>query len=576
MSDERELARQQRRIEDLCAASIRAVTGQRDLQMRAGRLHRGSTRLPRYAAHLYPVFGQADFGSFRGAADGLALRVSRSDAALHALLYPEDPVARLVFDLLEQFRVESLAPPIHRGLRRNLQHRFRSWSDEFVASGLTESAIGNLLFTVSQVCRTHITGEELPEDVADLIEATRGGLGPVLGPNLHTLRRSRHDQAAYARAALRLAADIAQRARDARAELVGNDAATADETQGTRNSFELLLDMDGGEDEGPLLEATGHSVLLDQADGNYRVYTRTWDREAAAAELVRPPLLAEYRQQLDERVAGCGINVVRLARELKALLAQPQADGWEGGHEQGRIDGRRLAQLVASPSERRLFRIEPLAPLADCHVSFLIDCSGSMREHAETVAVLVDVFARALDMAGINNEILGYATAAWNGGRPRRDWMRAGLPPHPGRLNEVLYLVFKPHDLTWRRCRRQIAALLKPDLYREGIDGEAVDWACGRMQGRSEGRRLLLVVSDGCPMDAATQLANGTSYLDQHLRDVVARREQRGDTEIYGIGVGLDLSAYYARSVAFDLSTLHGNGALRQILAMIARRSWRC
>ena len=572
MSDERTRVRLQRRVEDLCGAAIRAVAGQRDLQLLAGRLYRRRRRLPRFAAHLYPVFGQADFTSFRGAADGLALRVSLSDAALHARLYPADPIARLIFDLLEQFRVESLALPAQRGLQRNLRHRFRRWSQEFVASGLTESALGILLFTVAQVCRTHVTGESLPEQSADLIEATRSALAPTFGPDLRALRLCRHDQEAYARAALALAAAVAERAHAAQAEPSADGAVSGDAAEGTPKAFALLLDVDSGGDDALPVAAFGRSTLLDGSESAYRVYTRAWDRECFAADLVRQPLLAELRQQLDEHIIDSGINVSRLTRELKALLAQPQVDGWEGGHEQGRIDGRRLAQLVASPSERRLFRVEPTELVANCQLSFLIDCSGSMRQHIVAVATLVDVFSRALDMAGIGNEILGFTTGAWNGGRARREWQLAERPKHPGRLNESLHLVFKAHEQSWRRSRAQIAALLKGDLFREGIDGEAVDWACERMQGHGEGRRLLLVISDGCPMDSATQLANDSSYLEHHLRDVVLRREHRGDAEIYGIGVGLDLGAYYSSSVAIDLTTLHGNGALREILGMIARR----
>jgi cobaltochelatase CobT len=253
------------------------------------------------------------------------------------------------------------------------------------------------------------------------------------------------------------------------------------------------------------------------------------------------------------------------------LLGVPTRDDWDGGQEEGAIDGRRLAQLVASPAERRLFRTERIEPIADSVVAFLVDCSGSMKEHAESVAMLVDVFARALERAGVASEALGFTTGAWNGGRARRDWQRAGRPSHPGRLNETLQIVFKDGDTTWRRARPAIASLLKTDLYREGVDGEAVEWACSRLRVRSEARRVLIVVSDGSPMDGATALANDPHYLDHHLQDVVERQTRDGGVEIVGIGVGLDLSPYYRRSHVLDLSSAIGDRAFREVIETLAR-----
>lgn len=571
MSEERALARRQRKVEELCAAAIRAVSGEPRLQWRGGRLWQGSRRLPRFAAHLHPVFGEADLASFRGAADGLALRVALSDAALHQRLQPAGAVERMLFDMLEQFRVESLAPAVQRGVRRNLEHRFRAWSDEFIASGFTEGVMGITVFTLAQVARSAVTGEEIPELVADLIETTRGRLSPVFGGAMRELGRRRHDQAAYASVALALAARIARRVRDLRQRAgEADEQADAQETERSRNGFEVVLEVESA-DSGALPLVVSARSEVDREVAAYRVYSREWDREATAAQLVRAEELREMRQRLDALAAASAVHVGRLGAQLRALLARPQADGWEGGREQGRIDGRRLAQLIVSPAERRLFLEQPLAPLADCMLSFLVDCSGSMRQHAESVALLVDLFSRALDLAGVDHEILGFTTGAWNGGRARRDWLRAGQPAQPGRLNEVLHMVFKPRELSWRRGRAGIAALLKPDLYREGVDGEAVQWAASRMQGLGHRRRLLLVLSDGCPMDTASELANGPGYMEQHLVDVAAGLRDSGQAQVMGVGVGLDLGPLYASSVALDLSQLRGNGALRELLQWIAR-----
>ena len=252
----------------------------------------------------------------------------------------------------------------------------------------------------------------------------------------------------------------------------------------------------------------------------------------------------------------------------------PASDGWDDGLEEGRVDGRRLARLVGSPGERRLFRAERLQPAASCVVAFLVDCSGSMRRHVDAVALLVDVLVRALEQAGVASELLGYTTGAWNGGRAAADWQRAGRPPRPGRLNEVCHLVFKDADTPWRRARRDIAALLKADLFREGIDGEAVEWACRRLEARGESRRLLVVISDGWPADTATGLANDPRYLERHLREVLLRREREGRVEIRGLGIGGDAEAgaFHRRALVVDASLPVGNATLLAVAGLLGGR----
>jgi cobaltochelatase CobT len=571
MSEAQQQARHQQIVEELCAAAIRALAGDADLHFRARRLHRGRRALPLFAPHLHPTLATDDFSSFRGAADGLALRLLHSDAPLHERLRPDEPVERLVFELLEQIRVEAMVPPGMPGVASNLRHRYEAWSRSFHHSGLTDSARGLLLYTLAQVCRARVTNEPVLDETEDLMEATRAALAPLIGHALAGLRRDRHDQAAYAAHALAIARTIAQMLRGDGSEPLAEQR-TGDEPDTERAAFSLLMDLDAQTGERFTSAVTGRSRVLEESAGGYRIFTTAYDREQRAATLVRAELLREYREKLDARIAGQGVNVARLARELRALLAQPAYDGWDSAQEEGRIDGRRIAQLISSPTERRLFRSERVEPVADCAVSWLIDCSGSMKEHVESVAMIVDVFVRALEQAGVTSEILGFTTGAWNGGRALRDWQRAGKPPHPGRLNEQCHLVFKDADTAWRRARPQIAAMLKADLFREGIDGEAVRWACARLRERPEGRKLLLVVSDGSPMDSATNLANDTHYLDQHLVQEVQRIEQAGDVQVFGVGVGLDLSPYYSASLVLDPEGSTGNQVFRELLEMIAGR----
>ena len=576
MSEVQAAARQQQRVEELCVAAIRALSGQRDLHFRGRRLHRGRQRLPLFAPHLHPTQEHDDFASFRGAADGLALRLSSSDEALHQSLAPHAPVPRLLFDMLEQFRVEAGAGDEWPGVQRNLQHRFEQWTLAFHHAGGTESARGLLLFTVAQIARARVCAVPPLEEIEDLMEATRAGIAPLLGHGLAGLRRARHDQAAYAGHALHIAHAVARLLEEAGADESGDRSASEHETD-ERLVFGLLMDPEDSDEASDAIAEVqpGRSRVLEASTQGYRIFTSAYDRELRPAALMRKAQLDEYRQRLDARVLGQGLNIARLSRELKALLARDADDGWANAQEEGLIDGRRLAQLVASPTERRLFRQVLREPQADCVVAFLIDCSGSMRQHIEAIALLVDVFARALDGAGVASEVLGFTTGAWNGGRALRDWQRAGRPPHPGRLNEAAHLIFKDGDTPWRHARRGIAALLQAELFREGIDGEALAWAAARLQARSEPRRVLIAISDGCPMDGATGLANDANYLDHHLQQVAGQIEAEGAIELCAIGVGLDLSPYYGHCQAIDLDAGLSNRLFHEIVGMIGRRGWR-
>ncbi len=570
-SEAQAAARQQQRIEELGAATIRAISGDPHIHFRARRLHRDQTLLPLFGPHLQPSFDDDDLGSHRGAADAMALRLLHGDAALHESLRPNDPIARWVFELMEQCRVEALAPADMPGVARNVHHRFEQWSLSFQRSGLAETSQGILLFTVAQIARSRIHAAPVTEAVEDLIEVTRAAITPALGATLTGMRRHRFDQRGFALHARALGERIAQMIRDEAA--ASSDAGDADEPDASAaQGFALLVDFDAGLENAIATVESADSAVLGAAAGGYRVYTRAYDRELAASGLLRPEQALEYRAKLDALVAASGHNVGRLARRLQLLFATPSRDGWDDGREEGRVDGRRLAQLIAAPTERRLFRTERNAPQADCALSFLIDCSGSMKQHIEHVAVLVDVLSRALDRAGVATEVLGFTTGAWQGGRAARDWRRAGRPAHPGRLNEVDHLVFKDARTPWRRARRDIAALFRADVFREGIDGEAIAWAAARLAAQDARRRVLLVVSDGCPMDGATALANDEHYLDHHLRDVCARLARESTLEVLGVGVGLDLGPFYDRSAALDLSHGIDAGVMKDVLALIEGR----
>ncbi|OLL72212.1 Aerobic cobaltochelatase CobT subunit [Pseudonocardia sp. Ae168_Ps1] len=472
---------------------------------------------------------------------------------------------RFVVDLMEQFRVESLAPQALAGVHANLRHRFRHWAVTAHDTGLTGTAAGLVLHTTAEMARFRINGDPNPAETERITEAPRFALGPRIGHQLVQLRRCRGDQSDFAGHARELAACVAG--------LVGTEeSATSPRPARSRGERALAGLLGRGEDRPRGSDDPGHPACTGSAHRpGYRVLTTTYDRERRASELVRPARLAEHRRHLDvllsRRPAGRRGLVRRLQAEFSAAVV---ADTWDQRLEAGQVDGRRLAGLVVSPGERLIFADRAPSRLADAHVTVLLDCSGSMRRHAGFTAVLVDVLARALEEAGIPCAVLGFTTSSWNGGRARRDWRRARYPKDPGRVAERLHIVFKEADQPWRRRRREIAALLQQDLFREGLDGEAVEWAVSRTAGSDHRRRVVLVVSDGGPAESATADANQDDLLDRHLVDVVAAATRAG-CEVAGLGLGRDLTSYYPRSLVLAAERVPTPATFREVVGVLQR-----
>lgn len=560
------MGRRQQQLEEMSAASMRALTNDARLNWRRQVLHREDMPIHSRAPHLRVAPHARDLTTLRGIGDAHALRLRYSDSALYAQVCPEQPIERLIFELLEQLRVETQVPIGLPGVAANVRDRFLAWSRGYHESRLTDTALGIMLYTVAQMVWSRLNAIPVLAETEDLIEVTRASIAPVLGHALAGLRRHRHDQAVYARYARDLAHIIAQTVQAAQEDQAGSDDDAGTDVE---NAFALLLDFDDDTVDVAAPAVTGKSRIFHDAGNVYRIFTTQFDEELNAASQVRVELLREYRTELDMLIAQQGLNRSRLRRLLLAALATPRTEGRRDGEEEGQIDGRRLARLVSSPMERRLFTRERITYRAQCAVTFLIDCSGSMKDQIRTVAVLVDSLVRALEQVGATTEVLGFTTGSWNGGRPYREWLRRGRPARPGRLNEVCYRVFKPAHRTWRQSRASIAAMFKPDLFREGIDGEAVQWAASRMLELDVSRHILVVVSDGCPMDTATALTNDEFYLDNHLKHVVAGLLRAREVEVVGVGLGLDLSPFYQRNVAIDISEGLQNQAIYDVARML-------
>lgn len=566
--------KRQQQLEEFCAATLRALSGERRVRYRGGRLEVQEQHFPVHAPHLRPNPEHDESLAWRGVADSLALRLKHSDQALVRQVLPAQPIARLVFELLEQLRVESLVADCHPGARRNMLRRFEQWSQQFLDAGHTEGHIGLLLFTLAQMSWILLCGGRAGEQTEMLIEAPRLSLLGHFGAAFGLMRRCRHDQPAFTEHALLIAAKAQELIEQLDAELLGDDESNVSGVgEKAHLAFALLLDVDqDGEGEISSSGETHGNPRGSNDTFSYQVFSREHDCEREASSLVRIELLRELRQRLDRRLAAQGLNLPRLAKRLGALLAAPRRDGWAFAQTEGQIDAGRLSRLIISPEQREIFRHELERPHSDCLVTLLIDNSGSMRNHIESIALLADAFCRALELAGARSEILGFTTGQWNGGRPLKRWRALGQPANPGRLNELSHVVYKNAETSWRRARPSIAALLKSDLFREGIDGEALLWARQRLLQRDARRRILIVMSDGCPMDSATHQTNQQDILDLHLKQVTRQIEQEGTIELHALGVGLDLSAYYRRSLELDLSRSLDNAVFDEVLRLLNGR----
>lgn len=539
-----------RRLERSGAAVVRALGRSPRAEYR-GRVLEVDDR-PVAVSTPYLTDDQAGESPARGIYDALGARLRYSERALHESLQPDDIVARVVFDMVEQLRCESQIPDEFIGARENIEVAFRRWC---AGQELTRTAIGLLLFTVLQMARARLIRPIHDELIEDQIEATRANISPIIGVALKGLKEHRTDQRQFAVPALSLANAIA--------EMVSSES-ELDPGDTEASIGALFIPPEWGADDpkegDAAIGATARSAdrtdaaSLDRV-GGYHVFTREYDQEVRAESLYPRDARRELRASLDDQIAAQSVSPFTLARRLQRLFLGFERDGWRSGEEHGLLDAARLGQIVANPANRTVFRQERFRPVAPAVVSFLIDNSGSMkRQRHETVTVLVDTLSRALDLAGARSEILGFTTASWNGGEALREWRRAGEPDAPGRLAETSHLIYKDADTSWKRSRLAVASMMKTHHFREGIDGEAIVWAYRRLLGRPEPRKLLVVISDGAPMEAATMNANGESFLEAHLRSVVHSIEREGEVEIGAVSIDQPVDSLFGRSVEMDLS----------------------
>ena len=557
------------------ALTMRAMTAKPDLQLSFGadqpQMNGDQVRLPLPATRL----AAKDCARTRGQADALALYERHHNPQLDAALRPRAPEAAQAFDALERARCEALGARALPGCATNLaqHHRARLAAEKLDRVETREQA--PLAEALGALVRARLSAAAPPPEAQALMRCWQTWIERKAGDRLEDLSACLDDQRTFARRARALlrdleleesgseedaqepqedeqdAADESEEGSQEPSEEQREEGASAgeDEQNTSLDSMEEDAAADGDEDA----EAWQPTQLRPNAAGGqdgYKVYTTAFDELAEAGDLCAPEELARLRAGLDQQLQHLHGLVARLANRLQRRLQARQNRAWEFDLEEGLLDAARLARIVIDPLQPLSFKMERAMRFRDTVVTLLLDNSGSMRGRPITVAALcTDILARTLERCGVKTEILGFTTRAWKGGQAREQWLAHHKPAQPGRLNDIRHIVYKNADTAWRHARRNLGLMMMEGLLKENIDGEALLWAHHRLLARPEQRRILMVISDGAPVDDSTLSVNSGNYLERHLRHVIGEIENRSAVELLAIGIGHDVTRYYRRAV---------------------------
>jgi len=575
------------------SATVRAIAECGDLAVTYGSEAAASgtrrVKLPVPARDLSPV----DAARIRGAADAAALRLRHHDDALHERRAPVAETARAIFDAVEEARVEALGANVMPGVALNLAALMEEHCLQQGYERMNERSDASLPEAVALLAREKLTGEPPPRVARRMVDAWRPILDGKITLALAEMARNAGNQDAYALAARQLIRDLDLDAGQTEEEESAEDTQGSEKDQDEDNGKPQSTDLsespepfsfeeekaEGEEeagDEGEDREGRGDAQDDQLQPGKagvvpetppsaepspgYRVYTNRFDETIAAEDLCDAEELTRLRQLLDQQLAHLHNVITKLGNRLQRRLMAKQTRHWEFDLEEGLLDSARLSRIVANPAYPLSYKMEKDTDFRDTVVAMLIDNSGSMRGRPITVAAMsADILARTLERCGVKVEILGFTTRAWKGGQSRESWIAAGKPTNPGRLNDLRHIIYKSADAPWRRARRHLGLMLREGILKENIDGEALIWAHTRLLARPEQRRILMVISDGAPVDDSTLSVNQGSYLEKHLRQVIGEIERLSPVELLAIGIGHDVTRYYRRAVTIvDAEQLGG------------------
>ncbi|MWD26950.1 cobaltochelatase subunit CobT [Aquicoccus sp. SCR17] len=535
----------------------------------------------------------------RGTADALAMHRRYHDEGVNARYRPQGDMAREIYEAMEVARCEAMGARDMPGTAKNIDAKIGSDADRRGYAQIREASEAPLPQAAGYLVRHLATGRDLPKGAENVMNLWRSHIEQQAGESLSTLQERLADQTEFAKFTRRVISDLgygdqlgddpddvedesedqAEQSEDqdedpdssgqeeqedeAEASPEQSQEETQDESQ-AQVSMDEMADQEMGEEtempegEAPLEPPTPQPVS--DADPNYLVFESKFDEEIRAEELADPVELERLRAYLDQQLEPLKGAVSRLANKLQRRLQAQQNRSWEFDREEGILDAGRLARVVANPTTPLSFKVEKDMEFRDTVVTLLLDNSGSMRGRPISIAAIcADVLARTLERCSVKVEILGFTTRAWKGGQSREAWLNEGRPQQPGRLNDLRHIIYKGADSPWRRARANLGLMMKEGLLKENIDGEALEWAHRRMQGRPEARKILMVISDGAPVDDSTLSVNPANYLEKHLRDVIAMVERKKMVELLAIGIGHDVTRYYDRAVTItDVEQLAG------------------
>ena len=594
------------------AGCLRTMAGEEELDVTFGAetpgLSAQRARLPAPPRDL----NSDDVARVRGEADNLAIKLRHHDERLHSQLRPSGQSAREIFDMVEQSRVEALGTAHRPGVGRNLAVILEDQYQRKGFESVTDRRDVAMSDVVRLLTREAFTGMPPPPAAAAAVDLWRPEIGAKIAEDLNSLRALLGDQQAFAKAARQLIDDLdVELGDDSMSDDNSDDSEGDDDSgdsddsadSGTRGMSEDgdesemttaemeagdetmesddISDMDmepGGADDETTTPGAPPSPPPMAGDGRndkgYRPFTSEFDEVVAAADLCDSDELSRLRGLLDQQIAHLQGVIAKLANRLQRRLMAKQNRSWEFDLDEGILDAGRLSRVVTTPLQPLSFKLEHDTDFRDTVVTLLIDNSGSMRGRPISIAAIcADILARTLERCAVKVEILGFTTRAWKGGSAREQWIAAGKPANPGRLNDLRHIVYKAADAPWRRARKSLGLMLREGILKENIDGEALMWAHQRLLARPEERRILMVISDGAPVDDSTLSVNPGNYLERHLREVIRYIETRSPVELIAIGIGHDVTRYYRRAVTIVDAEQLGGTMMDQLTALFEEDS---
>ena len=591
-------------FQNATASTLKAISGnmveEREIKFSGSTSYLSSkeVRLPIISKEL----NDTEIDMLRGEADKIALKIKYHDPVLHTKYTPSSDLSSQIFQLAEESRIEAVGSKNLLGIKKNLQNLIVEKFKETILPAPGGEDKEGLVNALHLVIREKITGSSPPQNTSISLEKWRPWINNKIGNLLNQLAENTDDQEVFAKYIKELLsalhADIGERDPNNDGENEDTENSNPDENEENDSSAESENDNDedagldsssdvqesdqeiqgetedadadneDGESEGEIVPnpLSGHNLGKNNINYNYQVFSTEYDEIVNATDLCEEDELIRLRGTLDKQLENLQGAIARLANKLQRKLQAKQNRSWNFDLEEGMLDASKLARVITQPLFPLSYKQEKDMKFRDTIVTLLIDNSGSMRGRPITIAAIcADIMARTLERCGVKVEILGFTTKAWKGGQSREKWINEGKSAYPGRLNDLRHIIYKPADTPWRRAKNSLGLMLREGILKENIDGEALIWAHERLLGRVEDRKILMVISDGAPVDDTTLSSNSGNYLELHLKQVISFIENKSPVELVAIGIGHDVTRYYDKALTLTDAEQLGGAVTEQL-----------